>query len=331
MKSIMKKILALILLVGGTWLLWWNERVSASVAGAIGEARPATIKLVDVMKADRAFHGKMIHATGLADTKDIITDPFTGAYATAIRLDRKVQYYQWTESKHSRTRTIGNKEEEVITYTYAKRWSDRPINSSYFYDRAYDKNVVLMDAVPNETFYAPNVTFGAYNLSPAITASIPGPVSIDVVLNAEVSAKLEAQITPPSVLAAGRSYVHRVRNTIHLGRTPASPEIGDIRVIYTAVLPANISVLAQVAGNSLEPFKASSGGTFSRVYTGDVGMEEMYGNAESENTTNMWIRRAMGALFVCFGVKLAGKLRALVAFPAGLAWSLLVIGAALLV
>ncbi len=147
MKSIMKKILALILLVGGTWLLWWNERISASVAGVIGEARPVTIELADVTKADPVFNGKMIHATGLADTNDTITDPLTGACATAIRLDRKVQYYQWTESKHSRTRTIGNKEEEVITYTYAKRWSDRPINSSYFYDRAYDKNVVLMDAV----------------------------------------------------------------------------------------------------------------------------------------------------------------------------------------
>jgi hypothetical protein len=96
-------------------------------------------------------------------------------------------------------------------------------------------------------------------------------------------------------------------------------------------MPTEISILARVAGDTFEPFAASNGATFSKVQIGAVGMDEMYGDAESQNTSNMWYRRVMGTLFACFGVKLGmAKLRARVAYPAGFAWSLLIIVAALL-
>jgi len=327
----LKAIWALLLFVCGTWLLWWNEGISAAVSGAIGSARPITVELRNLEKADPSFSGKMVHATGLADTKDTLTDPLTSASATAIRLERKVQFYQITEHKSSRTTGTGENKKETITYTYEEKWVARPINSSYFYYKEYDKNVILMD-IPNETFFAPHVTFGAYLLSPPITSAMSGSVPIDVTVVSEDVEKLAMQITPPSVLAAGRSYVHVRGSVVHLGRNPSSPAIGDIRITYTAVLPSEVSILGQVAGNTIEPFKASNGSTFSRVYMGNAGMNEMYGEAETQNTTNMWLRRVMGTLLACFGVKMvtAAKLRARVAFPVGLAWSLLVIAAAML-
>ena len=327
----LKKIIALLMLVGGTWLLWWNEGISAATGSAIGEARAVAAALPAVTTADLSYNGKMVHATGFADTKEIITDPLTGASAAAISLQRKVQYFQITESRSSRTIGRGGENQrEEVTYTYEEKWTDRPINSSYFYFRQYDRNVILME-IPNETFYAGDVTFGAYLLSPAIAASIPGSAPVGIEMEPETLAKLEAQITPPSTLAAGRSYVHIRGNEAYLGRSPSSPRIGDVRVTYTAVQPSNISILAQISGNTFEPFKASNGSEFSRVSTGTIGMGEMFGDAESQNTANMWVRRVMGTLLAAFGLKMlmTAKLSAKKAFLFGLVWSVLVIVAGL--
>jgi hypothetical protein len=355
---------ALVLLAAGTYLLWYNEGRSVATGDAIAEARMAAEELPDVGKLDPTHNGKMIHATGFADTKDVLTDPIFGVMTTAIRLDRKAEYYQWVENSSSKTqKKLGGGTETVTTYTYSQQWINKPVDSSAFHDPAYVGKNSVRTTVPNETFYAGDVTFGAYRLPSFIINSISGAVPLTVNLTSEdienlnrqmihqevdpVNAGLETVVDNVALSQTGLfDYVHVQSNVIYLGRSPTAPRNGDVRVTFTEVKPANISILAQVIGDTFEPFRASNGNTFSRLAMGTVGAENMFGDAVSGNNTLTWILRAVGALVVFTALKMfmaplsvladvipilgtiVGAGTGLVAFLIGLAWSLIVIAAA---
>ncbi|MCL2010343.1 MAG: TMEM43 family protein, partial [Synergistaceae bacterium] len=266
------KVVAVLLLLAGAGLLWYNEGRSAATGDAISEARSAAVALTDVGRLDPAFNGKMVYATGLADVKEAVTDPVIGVKATVISLERRVQYYQWVESSRRETRNRpGGGTETVTVYDYSRQWSSSPVNSSLFHEYTYrNENHVLM-RVPSETLYADEVTFGAYKLPTFILNSVSGSGSAAVEALPDAVENLDRQIARPGLGA----YVHVQGNVVYLGRSPSSPNIGDVRVTYNEVKPGVISILAQVAGDTFEPFRASNGNTFSKVSMGTVGMDEM--------------------------------------------------------
>ena len=51
-------------------------------------------------------------------------------------------------------------------------------------------------------------------------------------------------------------YVHQAGNILYYGRVPGSPEVGDVRVTFEKVVPAKVTVMAVVDGDSFKPFKA---------------------------------------------------------------------------
>lgn len=337
-------IAGLVLFAGGTWLLYYNEGRSVATGDAIAEAQLASVELPDVARPAPEFEGKMVHATGMADTDDTLTDTFSGLRTTAISLERQVEYYQWVE--HSKTETrkkMGGGEEKVTTYTYSQEWKSGPVNSSGFRDPQYvNKNSVLTTVQP-ETTYAKNVTFGAYLLPPFIVHEMSSKVPASLNLTRDDLENLNSRTFPN---ASGQSYVHAQNNVIYLGLSPSSPQIGDVRVTLTEVKPAVISILAKVIRDTFEPFRASNGNTFSRVSMGTVGAGNMFGDAISDSTMLTWALRGVGVVLVMIAlglfmmplsvfadfIPLAGSIvgagTGLVAFLLGLAWSLVIIAVA---
>ena len=133
-----------VLIALATWLLWWNEGRTFKTAGAIGEAELVTQDVQDISRIDPSLEGKVIHATGKADTQDVLRDSLFGVEANAISMRRDVEYYQWEEHEHSEKRKkLGGGEETVRTYTYSKNWVRGPIDSNSFHDPDYrNRNIV---------------------------------------------------------------------------------------------------------------------------------------------------------------------------------------------
>ncbi len=101
-------------------------------AGAIGEAETVTQEVKDISTINPELDGKVIHALGFADTNDILKDEIFGVQERAIKLSRKVEYFQWEEHSHTETRKkLGGGEETITTYTYEKEWT------SYSFKRLY--------------------------------------------------------------------------------------------------------------------------------------------------------------------------------------------------
>ena len=365
----------IVLVVVGTVLLYWNEGRTVKTGGAINEARSLAVKVDDISRADPALAGRVIYATGRADTRDVITDPIFGASATAINISRRVEYYQWQEhSRQEKRKKLGGGEETVTTYTYTQEWVGGPIDSGAFRDPDYQGRNKVLARYEDETLYAPHVTFGAYTMPDFLKHSIGGAVPLDLVLDEERKKAIFEGLSVESgplgnvvLPAAGSSdpasadaalmggvsgvvpqnrYVHAQGNVLYLGENPGSPQIGDVRVTFTQTPPADVSIIAQVVGNTFEEFTASNGYTFSRLDMGTVGMERMFAGAESDNAIMAWILRVVGTIVVIAGLgtilhplsviadvipilgSIVGAGTGFVAFLLGLAWSLLVIAIA---
>ena len=129
---------------------------------AIVEAQLATEPMPAITKVDSAFEGKMVYATGRAVTKDELTDPVFGVKVNAIKLRRKVEYYQWVEHRRSEKRQkLGGGEETVTTYTYSREWVSHPVDSQSFKQMVGHENKTRIQTEAAD-WLAPSVTFGAY-------------------------------------------------------------------------------------------------------------------------------------------------------------------------
>ncbi|MCC8037225.1 MAG: TMEM43 family protein [Bacteroidales bacterium] len=113
----------LVLFIGATCLLWWNEGRAVHTADMLQEAGSAVQPLDNVDQIDNSLNGMLVHATGMAMTTDSVRDGLFGIAENALALKREVQYYQWVEKSKSETKEkLGGAKETVTTYTYEQKW-----------------------------------------------------------------------------------------------------------------------------------------------------------------------------------------------------------------
>ena len=334
----------------GTIILFWNEGNFIKTKKSIQEAERVTVSVSDVSAIDPELNGKLIHASAFANTQDMLTDGLFGISEKAVSIKREVEYYQ--NEEHSSTKTedkLGGKEEKVTTYTYEPNWVSKPIDSNKFKDSKYKSSNFVLAAIDEKIEYAKNVSFGAYRLPPFIISSISGSVPVDAKSSSQEMKQLENQIKKKMSEHGIRSdgtVVHVHGNVVYFGKSASSPSIGDVRVTLTKILPADISVIAKVTGNTFEQYIASNGKIFSRVSMGSVSAETMFAEAHSSNKMITWILRLVGVVMVIIGLKfmfgilpalfkvvpflgnIVGAGVALVCAIAGIAWSLIIISIA---
>ena len=179
-----------LLFIAGTALLWWNEGRAVKTDKMLNEAEGVTEELTTIDRVNPEMDGKLVYATGFANTEDSLVDAKFGIGATAIKLKREVEYYQVYEEAHQeRKDKLGGKEEITTTYTYKEGWSSRPIQSSEFHDPAYKKKNFVLTSAENEEWQAEKVKFGAFVLSQYQINSIRGDVPMELKFD---SAKLVA-------------------------------------------------------------------------------------------------------------------------------------------
>ena len=337
-------IAGLVIIALGTWLLWWNEERTFKTAGAIGEAELITQDVSDISRLDSSLEGKVIHASGRADTKDILRDSLFGVSVNAIKLERNAEYYQWVEHEKRETRKkLGGGEETVTTYTYSQEWTKKPVDSNQFKENDYRGRNTTLALIEDSRMLAENVTFGAYKLPDFLKRSIGGSRELSP---EKVDMNSLANVVRVGTFNTLNDLVRVSGNTVYIGRNPATPAIGDVRVTFKYTPPADISIIAQVIRDTFEEYKATNGYTFSRLEMGTVSQEAMFKDAKSENSIFAWVLRVVGVVCVYVGLSMVfrplsviadvipilgtivGAGTGIVSFLLGLAWSLVVIAVA---
>lgn len=293
-------IVGIILLILGSVLLFWNEGRAVRARAALGEAKAAVFQIPSIAFADSVLDGKLVFATGLADTDEVLADDPLGIGESVVSgiarvgLMRNVEYYQWVETSTSQTRKkLGGGTETVTTYDYKKVWTDEPVDSSQFQYAQKYKNTVRRPGVQDVTQTASNVTFGAYKIPGFMKSPIGEKEPAEVFLSETAAEYIKANSQYLPVTAYG--------GTLYLSKSPQSPQVGDMRFTYTQRKPAEISLLAVVSGDTFEPFRASDGSEFWLVQNGKSTPEAMFKGMEKSNSATTWVLRIIGAVLVTIG------------------------------
>lgn len=329
-----------IMIIIGTCLLWWNEGRAVKTANMLKEAQGVAVHIDNVDVVDPSLTGQLIHATAMTKTADMLQDEEFGYSTSAIKLDRRVEYYQFVENSSSKSEDkLGGSQEVTTTYTCEKAWTSKPVSSSDFHgsNETQYVNMVLMQ-FDSEHQMAENVAFGGYRLNSSlisgINGSMPSELNIDDSLLKSWNSQIARLVETPEQRAAAEAaaaqaaqlaeandsvgaeseqevvindnrydYVHVANNVVYFGKNPNSPQIGDVRVTFTQVNPGLVSVLAQVDGDTFTSFKGKNGKTLSTITMGRKSMEEMFEQQESVNSMWLWICRIIGILLVCGGLR----------------------------
>ena len=344
-----------ILFCAATVLLWWNEGNAVKTEKMLSEAEGAYVEMENPNKKDASLDGELVCATALATTEDSLSDTQFGIGAKAISLQRKVEYYQWTEhAQESSEDKLGGKEVTTTTYTYTKEWTSEPIQSSEFKDPAYQQKNMVLTTFDDSDWWAENVSFGAYKLNESLVRRISSEEPLELAISNDLLQALDKQTlvayerfhgpatpktpgtnplpsatVPDSVKVTNDSariandsikavtdslmahaenqvslqYVHQAGNMLYIGLVPGAPEVGDVRVTWTQIIPAKVTIISQVDGDTFKPYKAKNGKRFQTLVMGKKDAADIFESAHNSNTFWLWTLRIIGILLVIAGLK----------------------------
>lgn len=274
-------------------MLFWNEGRAVKRYQTLEEGAGNVISIASG-NLDPSFDGKLVHMTGRAEVSGALEDSQFGVSAEAIKLDRAVEMYQWHEKKQTKTenKTGGGTEKKTVV-TYEKAWSSTLKKSSNFDHPSGHQNPESMPFSP-KSFVAEKVSLGVFRLPEFFIKQIKGAAEIPI----NSLEQLPEEIRPGAKLHGGGLY---------FGADPATPAVGDTRVNFTAVLPAEISVVAKQAGDTLEKYHAAAGGDLEILAMGTESAEAMFEAEQVANKTLTWALRGAGFLLMATGLGLIAR------------------------
>lgn len=285
-------IVGIILIIAAFPVLFKNEGRAVHRHKTLQEGAGLAIS-IESGAVNEEHNGKLVHVTGLATTDALLTDSVFDVSVNAIHLKRDVEMYQWRENVKTETKTkTGGARETTKTYTYDKVWSSTLIDSSTFVDQKAGH--VNPGGMPYESsrWTASLVTMGAFRLPEVLINSISSYSKVEI----------PPGTTVPETLGE-RATIHD--SGYYIGVNPMSPEIGDIRVMFNAVYPTEISVLARQNGSTFETFTTpKTGGRILELMTGIHSKDAMFESAESANRIMTWILRLVGFILFLVGFNL---------------------------
>ena len=283
-------LIGLLLFVASFVVLFWNEgRTDLSVI-----ARTSTPIASEEVSAEA--HGQFVSTTGDVLTEEVFGDELFLKPGNYLSMQRGAEMYAWVEKTSTNTETnLGGSQDVETTYEYVKEWTSVPQDSSKFRYPEDHTNPGMM--FKSSSKKAASATVGAYAFNPT-DASIPGGAAL--LLSTE-----NTDLTKHPTATLSSSYVYIPRDDqIKEGEdapTLTTPNVGDIRVSYSALAPGfNGTLFGRVNGGSIERFTDEDNNSIFRLFAGsrDSGISAMHG----EFTMLTWILRFVGFFMMWFGL-----------------------------
>jgi hypothetical protein len=275
----------LILVTAAAVLLFWNEGRSVRRYQTLELGRKQVISIAPD-SVDPEYEGCLVHLSDEATTTQPLQDPEFGLRLTALRLQRLVEMYQWTEEKKTKERKkVGGGKEKTTTYHYQKRWVSRHVDHGRFKKPAGHRNPAEMPYA-GQDFISINARLGGFRLTPTLVQRIRGFQDVDM----------------DEALIPGRIPEDAKRHGawLYFGPQPGTPAVGDVRVSFQAVYPTRISVVAGQLKNRLTPY-ITPAGELALVQTGVHSAEALFEGARKSNATLTWALRLGGTLVMGIG------------------------------
>ena len=290
MASLKGVLLGIVLFIAAFPLLWWNEGHTLHRVETLDEGRNMVIA-VATRPVDSKNDGRLVYFSGTAETEESYKDPRFGVNEKALKVKRSVEMYQWDEDSETKTeQNLGGSETKKTTYNYTQKWSENLIDSSSFKQPEGHKNP---DSTQDrsQSFQAISVTVDEFNLSPDFINKInsyePYPIT-------EANA---------AAMDASAKELFKIHDNGYLYGDPANPKVGDLRVKYSVIKPATVSVIGKQNGHRVEPYLTKNG-SIALLEMGNVGADTMFATAQTDNRVTAWLIRLGGFFLMWAGLGL---------------------------
>ena len=291
----------ILLFLGAFPLLFWNEGRAVKTARALDDGQGVVVEVESNKTIDPDNDGRLVYMTGKADTTDVLQDSTFGVTGTWIRLERKVEIYQWVEhSETTEKKNMGGSVTKTTTYSYSLEWCDDAVSSAGFKKSGHENPPGGME-FKSETWQAENVAFGAFRLSERQIERI-GDDRAYVLPESFTSRVARVQVAGNVIYVPERSTRANEKNNRDVA---AETRPGDMRVTYRIVRPHNVSIVAKQRGDSFVAFTSKKGGGYKvdLLQDGVVDCDEMFETARTGNAVLTWFLRVLGFFLMCAGLK----------------------------
>jgi len=271
----------LVLLVAGVLLVLAGVALAAlteqGLIGFRGAAERHGGEILDLGGNGRpqaADQGYMVRVSGPVRVVEAPLDVQFNQQASTPVLMRHVEMFQWHEIKAGGPPV------------YEQDWEDHPVDSSHFAPGHANPASFPLQA---QEFDAGRVNVGAFVLSRAIQRALPGSQAVTPDLR-----------RLPANLAASFSLHH---DALVTSSRPASPQLGDLRVSWSAVPAETVTVVARLDGNRLVPVAGATDGKGFDVEVGDRPLLAIYPDLPVPPEF-VWPRRVLALLLAMLGAGL---------------------------
>jgi hypothetical protein len=218
--------------------------------------------------------GKLVLAVGQPVVDAPARDAQFGVATDAPALLRKVEMFQWNETRFGGVRN------------YVQNWYDHPIDSSGFGDPAGHANPGAFP-INAARFDSTGVTVGGFKLAPEMVHMIDGPESFDPDL---------------SHLPSNMAATFQARDgTLVTSANAGHPQIGDLRISWMKIAPTDLTVFASDQDGTLVPVNDPSGAPIAQVLLGRHSLTDVLADAPQPPRFK-WARRVLAVLLAWVGV-----------------------------
>lgn len=231
-------LIGLAVLIIFTVVLFNNEGNSVSRAKALKNIEDA----VEITSDDTSdsYENQLVLFSGVPVTNQKLTDETFGvtAMANAIKMERKVEIYQWKE--------ISKKDDDTTTYEYEQVWSNQLIDSSNFNTPAGHENPKTK-TYEDQYMVVNEIGIGKYTL---------GGDFIKQLNHYEPYEKLDTKgLDIKNTTATNNMFYISNNGSSNIN----APQVGDYTIKYEFVPASLVTVLGQKRGTSLIAYSTKTG------------------------------------------------------------------------
>lgn len=223
-----------------------------------------------------ASDGRLVLATGVPEVETPARDVQFGVTAAAPALVRKVEMFQWNETR------VGGRR------YYELDWFGRAIDSADF-DRPAGHSNPGAFPINSERFDAADVSVAGFRLAPELVAKIDGPESFEPDLSH----------LPPNMAATFQAHDGMLVSSAD----PTRPRVGDLRISWMRIAPSELTVFARDQRGTLVPARNPEGEPIAQVLIGRHSLTDVLTDAPQPPRFR-WARRVLAVLLAWAGVSL---------------------------
>lgn len=271
-------IFGLLMIIGSTILLWWNEGNNVKNIRTTDEVEKNVVE-ISGSTVSAEHNGSLVATNGrLTVVSGAVTDETFGVSAVTPVLSRVVEIYEWQENTESDS-------DGDTVYSYEAVWETYLISSSSFHRSGHDNPTTL--PYNGSEFTADSVKVGAYSLSESQIAALPAGTELEVV--------------PANIPAGFRMSGRYLTNSYDL----SNPKIGDVRISWKYNDWQEASVLATLSGDSFTDYTSAEGKTVNYVGEGIKTSAEIVTEMRDQDRLTKWALRLLGVILMFMGHTLA--------------------------